>query len=126
MAELRVLRPKGDVPDDPLSRLRHSCSHAMADAVRRLFPDAKVAIGPSVEAGFYCDFEVARPFTGRGLILWHPKGGRVRYLKEAQGGTVSPRQRDGKQLEVMPLDTFVERLRKEAAVPTVAKQEERP
>jgi len=46
--------------------------------------------------------------------------------KEAQAGTVAPRQRDGKQLEVMPLDGFVDRLRKEAAVPTVAKQEERP
>src|SRR5258708_37868441 len=46
-------RDKGDVPDDPLSRMRHSASHVMADAVRRLRPHAKGAIGPSIESGFY-------------------------------------------------------------------------
>jgi threonyl-tRNA synthetase len=55
-------RDKGDVPDDPLSRMRHSASHVMADAVRRLRPGAKVAIGPSIETGFYYDFDTA-PFT---------------------------------------------------------------
>lgn len=54
-------RDKGDVPDDPLSRMRHSASHVMADAVRRLRPDAKVAIGPSIESGFYYDFDT-EPF----------------------------------------------------------------
>ena len=34
---------------DNLDALRHSCSHIMADAVKRLFPDAKLAIGPSIE-----------------------------------------------------------------------------
>jgi threonyl-tRNA synthetase len=57
-----VPRKKGDVPDDPLSRLRHSASHVMADAVRRFRPDAKVAIGPSIETGFYYDFDT-QPFT---------------------------------------------------------------
>jgi threonyl-tRNA synthetase len=59
-----VIRPrdKGDVPDDPLSRLRHSTSHVMADAVRRLRPGAKVAIGPSIETGFYYDFDT-EPFS---------------------------------------------------------------
>jgi threonyl-tRNA synthetase len=58
-----VIRPrdKGDVPDDPLSRLRHSASHVMADAVRRIRPDAKVTIGPAIETGFYYDFDTA-PF----------------------------------------------------------------
>jgi threonyl-tRNA synthetase len=63
MADLRAPKPKGDVPDDPLSRLRHSTSHVMADAVKRLFPNAKVTIGPSIETGFYYDFDVERPFT---------------------------------------------------------------
>lgn len=60
----KVIRPrdKGDVPDDPLSRMRHSASHVMADAVRRLRPDAKVAIGPSIETGFYYDFDT-EPFA---------------------------------------------------------------
>ena len=55
-------RDKGDVPDDPLSRMRHSASHVMADAVKRLRPDAKVAIGPSIETGFYYDFDT-EPFA---------------------------------------------------------------
>jgi threonyl-tRNA synthetase len=59
-----VIRPrdKGDVPDDPLSRMRHSASHVMADAVKRLRPNAKVAIGPSIEHGFYYDFDT-EPFA---------------------------------------------------------------
>jgi threonyl-tRNA synthetase len=60
----KAIRPrdKGDVPDDPLSRMRHSASHVMADAVRRLRPNAKVAIGPSIETGFYYDFDT-QPFA---------------------------------------------------------------
>jgi threonyl-tRNA synthetase len=60
----KVIRPrdKGDVPDDPLSRMRHSASHVMADAVQRLRPGAKVAIGPAIENGFYYDFDT-EPFS---------------------------------------------------------------
>src|SRR3989440_13079889 len=67
MAELRAPRPKGDVPDDPLSRLRHSASHVMADAVRRLRPGAKVTIGPSIETGFYYDFDT-EPFEPEDIL----------------------------------------------------------
>jgi threonyl-tRNA synthetase len=51
--------------DSPAGRdiLRHSTAHVMAQAVTDLFPDAKWAIGPPVEDGFYYDFEVERPFT---------------------------------------------------------------
>src|SRR4051812_9197717 len=64
MKQERTIRPrdKGDVPDDPLSRMRHSASHVMADAVRRLRPNAKVAIGPSIENGFFYDFDT-EPFA---------------------------------------------------------------
>src|SRR5438477_10751932 len=64
MKQERAIRPrdKGDVPDDPLSRMRHSASHVMADAVRRLRPNAKVTIGPSIETGFYYDFDT-EPFA---------------------------------------------------------------
>lgn len=51
-----------DEPDG-LALLRHSTSHIMAAAVQRLFPDAKVTIGPSIDSGFYYDFDVKRPFT---------------------------------------------------------------
>jgi threonyl-tRNA synthetase len=43
--------------------LRHSAAHVMAQAVTALFPDAKFAIGPPIQDGFYYDFDVAKPFT---------------------------------------------------------------
>ncbi|MBN2017269.1 MAG: threonine--tRNA ligase [Candidatus Cloacimonetes bacterium] len=46
----------------------HSSSHIMAQAVKRLFPDVKVAIGPSIEHGFYYDFDKETPFTEEDLI----------------------------------------------------------
>lgn len=51
-----------------LEILRHSCAHIMADAVKKLFPEAKITIGPSIENGFYYDFDVSRPFTEEDLI----------------------------------------------------------
>lgn len=50
-----------------LEILRHSTSHVMADAVKKLFPGAKLAIGPSIENGFYYDFDVDKPFTPEDL-----------------------------------------------------------
>ena len=47
---------------------RHSLSHVMAQAVRRLFPDARLAIGPAIEDGFYYDFDVEEPFTPEDLV----------------------------------------------------------
>jgi len=56
-----------DINNKPdLSTLRHTISHIMAEAVKRLFPDAKIAIGPSIENGFYYDFDHA-PFTREDL-----------------------------------------------------------
>lgn len=46
-----------------LSILRHSAAHIMAEAVKELFPSAKVTIGPDIENGFYYDFDYERPFT---------------------------------------------------------------
>lgn len=45
-----------------LAKLRHSTAHVMAHAVKNLFPGVKIAIGPSIEEGFYYDFDV-KPFT---------------------------------------------------------------
>jgi len=50
-----------------LEIMRHSAAHVMAEAVRSLFPQVKVAIGPAIEAGFYYDFEVTEPFTPEDL-----------------------------------------------------------
>jgi threonyl-tRNA synthetase len=50
-----------------LEKLRHSAAHVMADAVKRLWPEAKLTIGPPIETGFYYDFDIARPFTDEDL-----------------------------------------------------------
>ena len=47
--------------------LRHSTSHIMAQAVQELYPGVKVSIGPSIENGFYYDFDYERPFTPEDL-----------------------------------------------------------
>ncbi len=49
--------------EEGLSALRHSTSHVMAQAVQEIFPGTQVAIGPSIENGFYYDFEYSQAFT---------------------------------------------------------------
>jgi threonyl-tRNA synthetase len=63
--EDRHLRLAGtfDCDPAPLPTLRHSTAHVMAQAVKRLFPAVKVAIGPAIEHGFYYDFAKPDPFT---------------------------------------------------------------
>ena len=53
------------LPESPdgIDVLRHSTAHLMAHAVKRLFPDTQVTIGPVIESGFYYDFKRDRPFT---------------------------------------------------------------
>ena len=55
--------------DDPAGRevYWHSTSHLMAQAVKQLFPEAKLAIGPPIEDGFYYDFDIGRPFSPEDL-----------------------------------------------------------
>ncbi|MBQ38756.1 MAG: threonine--tRNA ligase [Gemmatimonadaceae bacterium] len=55
--------------DDPEAAwiYRHSMSHVLAQAVRHLFPDAQLAIGPAIDDGFYYDFDVEEPFTPEDL-----------------------------------------------------------
>ncbi len=52
-----------------LEILRHSTSHVMAQAVKELFPNAKLTFGPATETGFYYDFDYERPFTPDDLSL---------------------------------------------------------
>ncbi|MDR1072759.1 MAG: threonine--tRNA ligase [Treponema sp.] len=56
-----------DKKEEKLSVLRHSASHVMAEAVTRLFPGTKVAIGPSIENGFYYDFQFLTPITAEDI-----------------------------------------------------------
>ncbi len=60
--------PEEEVIDDRRFRIRHSAAHLLADAVLEIFPEAKYAIGPPVETGFYYDFELSRPFTPEDLV----------------------------------------------------------
>jgi threonyl-tRNA synthetase len=50
-------------PDERLFRMRHSAAHVLAEAVLEMFPDAKYAIGPPIENGFYYDFDLPRTLT---------------------------------------------------------------
>ncbi len=53
--------------DDTLEVLRHTASHIMAQAVKELFQDIRLGIGPAIENGFYYDFDYQRPFTPEDL-----------------------------------------------------------
>jgi threonyl-tRNA synthetase len=52
---------------DKLERMRHSASHVLAQAVLKLYPDAKLGIGPAIENGFYYDFEFSEPLAEEDL-----------------------------------------------------------
>ncbi len=51
-----------------IDKLRHSCSHIMAQAVKELWPEIKVTIGPAIENGFYYDFDKKEPFSDDDLM----------------------------------------------------------
>ena len=53
--------------NEGLEILRHSTSHLMAQAVKRLYPNVQVTIGPAIKDGFYYDFDTDKPFTDEDL-----------------------------------------------------------
>ncbi len=61
--EMDVEIAEGDERGYELARMRHSAAHLMAEAVQELFPDAKFAIGPAIQDGFYYDIDLPRPLT---------------------------------------------------------------
>src|SRR6476661_4559735 len=56
-----------DKDAEGLDILRHSTAHLLAHAVKELFPEAQVTIGPVIDSGFYYDFSYKRPFTPEDL-----------------------------------------------------------
>ena len=62
-----------DKDQDGLDVLRHSTAHLLAYAVKELFPEAQVTIGPVIEDGFYYDFSYKRPFTPEDLVAIEQK-----------------------------------------------------
>src|SRR5438128_4957757 len=66
---IQILTTRDKEDPDALAVLRHSSAHLLAEAVRRLYPEVKVAIGPPIESGFYYDFEFPEPIREEDLEL---------------------------------------------------------
>src|SRR6476660_9945712 len=60
---IQILTTRDKDDPDALYVLRHSTAHLLAEAVRRLYPGVKIAIGPPIENGFYYDFEFPEPIS---------------------------------------------------------------
>jgi threonyl-tRNA synthetase len=76
---------------DGLDVIRHSTAHLLAYAVKELFPEAQVTIGPTIEDGFYYDFAYKRPFTPEDLAAIEKKMGELAKKDERVTRKVLPR-----------------------------------
>ncbi|MDP9286290.1 MAG: TGS domain-containing protein, partial [Actinomycetota bacterium] len=65
--KIQILTTRDTNDSDALYVLRHSSAHLLAEAVRRLYPGVKIAIGPPIENGFYYDFEFTEPISDADL-----------------------------------------------------------
>ena len=77
--------------EDGLEVIRHSTAHLLAYAVKELFPDAQVTIGPVIEHGFFYDFSYKRPFTPEDLVAIEKKMTALAALDEPVARRVLPR-----------------------------------
>lgn len=82
--QLNILTAKDE---KGLAALRHTASHVLAQAVQTLYPQAKVAIGPAIDTGFYYDFECA-PFSQEDLDAIEKEMKKI--IKKAPRWSVSP------------------------------------
>jgi threonyl-tRNA synthetase len=80
-----------DKDADGLEVIRHSTAHLLAYAVKELFPDAQVTIGPVIENGFYYDFSYKRPFTLEDLVAIEAKMTELARKDEKVERRVLPR-----------------------------------
>src|SRR5579884_1583276 len=74
---IRFLTTRDAADPDALYVLRHSSAHLLAEAVRRLYPGVKVAIGPPIENGFYYDFEFPQQISRRSKRRSSARSARV-------------------------------------------------
>src|SRR5256714_11157675 len=65
--QIQILTTRDTQDPDALYVLRHSAAHLLAEAVRRLYPGTKIAIGPPIENGFYYDFDFPEPIGEEAL-----------------------------------------------------------
>jgi len=109
---------RGDVKLEPvtpasaegLEILRHSASHVMAQAVGRLFPNVKFAIGPAIEDGFYYDFDLEKPLTADDLEKIEAEMKKIMKEDEPIRRRVLPRDRAVEEMSKQGQDYKVELL----------------
>ncbi len=87
-AELAIVTAKDA---DGLEVIRHSTAHLLAQAVKQLFPEAQVTIGPVIEDGFYYDFAYQRPFTPEDLAAIEKKMAELAEADQPVSRSVMPR-----------------------------------
>jgi threonyl-tRNA synthetase len=87
-AQVAIVTDKGA---DGLELIRHSTAHLLAYAVKELFPDAQVTIGPVIENGFYYDFSYKRPFTPEDLAAIEKRMAELAARNEPVERRVLPR-----------------------------------
>jgi threonyl-tRNA synthetase len=80
-----------DKDPEGLEVVRHSTAHLLAYAVKELFPDAQVTIGPVIEDGFYYDFSYKRPFTPEDLVAIEKRMAELARKDEPVERSVMPR-----------------------------------
>jgi threonyl-tRNA synthetase len=90
--QIQILTTRDATDPDALYVLRHSSAHLLAEAVRRLFPGVKVAIGPPIENGFYYDFDFPEPIHEDDLVRIEAE--ILKELKEGREWTREEISRD--------------------------------
>jgi threonyl-tRNA synthetase len=109
---IQILTTRDKDDPDALAVLRHSSSHLLAEAVRRLYPGVKIAIGPAIDNGFYYDFEFPEPISEADLgriedeIRKELKEGREWSREEVSADEARARfQRENEPYKVELVDT---------------------
>ncbi len=79
-----------NTPEEKLDHMRHSCSHILAQAVLQMFPEAKLGIGPTIDNGFYYDFELPRTLIPEDLEILQEKMRKIVNEKQTFHRNVEP------------------------------------
>lgn len=98
-----------------IDAMRHSCSHVLAQAVMEMFPEAKLAIGPTIEDGFYYDFELPRTLIPEDLPLLEKKMKQIvkqdqKFIREEEPGKQAVKflKEAGQKYKVELVEEFIE------------------
>jgi threonyl-tRNA synthetase len=106
---------------DGLDIIRHSTAHLLAYAVKELFPDAQVTIGPTIEHGFYYDFSYKRPFTPEDLAAIEKKMAELAKKDEKVERKVMPMARLIEDTVLMFRQTEARHLPVDVSCPTTCR-----